>query len=80
MPDHGAAAVAPGAPRGCCHRSNTSMMIMPPPQQGRVLRFVGASRVESRSHAQEFAGEREAGFAGSTGEQAVVPNAMEAAG
>ena len=38
MPGHGAfsrlAAEVPGGPRGCLHRSNTSMTIMRPPQHG----------------------------------------------
>src|SRR5688572_12858152 len=38
MPGHGVfsrfAAVLPGGPRGCLHRSNTSMTIIRPPQHG----------------------------------------------
>jgi hypothetical protein len=44
-----------------------------------VLRFVGIAGVGRRGDIQEFAGKREAGLAGGAGEQAVVPDAMEAA-
>src|SRR5690606_24445928 len=44
-----------------------------------VLRFVGVAWVRWRDDIQEFSGKREAGFAGGAGEQAVVPDAMEAA-
>jgi hypothetical protein len=71
-----------GGPRGCLHRSNTSMTIMRPPQQGHGGRkSSGSSGCRSRTgqRRQQFAGEREAGLAGAAGEQAVVADAMEAA-
>ena len=59
------------------------MTIMRPPQQGHGGRkSSGSSGVSSSggaSDVQQFAGEREAGLAGGAGEQAVVPDAMEAA-
>lgn len=45
----------------------------------KVVRFVGVAGVGRRGNAQQFASQREAGLASGTGEQAVVPDAMEAA-
>ena len=75
--------LVPGGPRGCLHRSNVSMTIMRPPQQGHGGRKSSGSSVSvvigRRGDVQQFASEREAGLAGGAGEQAVVPDAVEAA-
>ena len=59
------------------------MMIMRPPQQGQggsrsewLWRF---DRLRRRCHGKQFAGTRDTGLAGGTGEQAVMPDAVEAA-
>lgn len=44
-----------------------------------VVRFVRGIIIRWRGDVQQFASEREAGLAGGAGEQAVVPNAAEAA-
>ena len=44
-----------------------------------VVRFVRGVVIGRRGDVQQFAGEREAGLAGGAGEQAVMPDAMEAA-
>ncbi len=67
---------------GCLHRSNISMIIMRPPQHGHDGRKSSGSSggivIRWRGDVQQFASEREASVAGGAGEQAVVPNAVEA--
>jgi hypothetical protein len=86
MPGHGAVSrsgvLASGGPRGCVRRSNTSMTIMASAaaraRRAEVVWFGRWIVHGVRRGREQAAGEREAGLAGAAGEQAVVPDAMEA--
>jgi hypothetical protein len=79
----GFAAAACGGPRGCFHRSNTSMTIMRPPQHGHSGRkssgCADGSSTAGRRDREQLAGPIEICLAGSASEPAVVTDAMEAA-
>ncbi len=74
----------PAVRAAALHRSNTSMTIMRPPQQGHggrkssgLVGIAGGWRGTATSRSSRAP--REVGLAGGAGEQAVVPDAMEAA-
>ena len=78
------AAAARGGARGCIQRSKVSMTRMRPPQHGQGGRGSGGSTAptgsDRRRDGQQFAGAGDVGLAGGAGEQAVVADAVEAAG
>jgi hypothetical protein len=88
MPGHdvifGVGGEMPGGARGCRQRSKVSMMTICPPQQGawwsQIDGLFKHSLVGRRGNLEQCTCTRELGFARRAGQQAIVPDAVEAAG